>query len=450
MNVNSEKIPGVISLILNGDFNSVDYERYLKEAGQSALKEKFDVKADASDIKSGIYSIIYAGLSSGLESVGNDDAIEVAKEAALSKTKEVIPEYLCDQIKSRVESSVDSVKEASEKLVNDTLTKVVEKLGAKEYTDADEIMDAAKQILAGETTVSDVAKNKAYTALEKRVTESLEERRKRVEGKAYKNNVRKDGAMFVQDSVETVAGNGLINFQELLYGNKDLTEALEDTVTESAKNVSDNALNKMIDKACDKIGITKLLDPRELMNTAENVKNCFAEYLKGDITYKQFFLKIGHDGLYRVAQAWGTKVGVSVVLSHGLKGMAAALTGAASATIVTAVYTKLYEYAYNVFEEEALSEQRLNDIRAFSEEAISVIKEEREFLLNSTVAEAERRHKVFGESLSCMTAALDTNNIDLLISSLNSITTEVGGKVQFNSFEEFDEFMLDDSSVLEL
>ena len=132
-----------------------------------------------------------------------------------------------------------------------------------------------------------------------------------------------------------------------------------------------------------------------------------------------------------------------------MHGVAAAITAAASSTIITAVYSELYKYAVNVFEEEIASEQRLNEIKALSAEAISVIREEREFLLNSTFIQAEKRQKVFNDSLNSLSKALDTGNVELLTEALNQITAEVGGTIQFKNFEEFDDFMLDDSLTFE-
>ena len=83
-----------------------------------------------------------------------------------------------------------------------------------------------------------------------------------------------------------------------------------------------------------------------------------------------------------------------------------------------------------------------------SDEAIEVIRKERESLLANTFIAAENRQRVFQESLNDLSKALETGNVELLTSALHKITEEVGGTIQFRTFEEFDAFMQDDSLAL--
>lgn len=505
MRVDSDKITdtlsNVISTLINGGFEAANNNASLKQVAVTALTDTvdgvsgaIDFSGDAdslADIKSGIYSIVYAGLASGLEGVEYEDGnfsavLGATKEAAFSKGKEVLPGLLCDRIQAQVSSTfstrhaaiegktyksnvgknaavflTDSAEtlanqgianlqsvlsgdmsageaiegslkgaagEISDKAIDGVVSKAIDKIGIGNYVSSQEVVDTAKQLISGEVSFSEVAGQKA-TELSDRAIDGV-----------VSKAIDKIGIGEYVSSYEVVdTAKGLIS------GEVSLSEVVEQKTSE----LSESAINGAINKACDKLGISKYLDPQELMATAQNVKDCFIEYVNGEITETQFFLKVGQDGLYQVAQAWGTSIGTSIVLSTGMQGIAAALTAAASSTIITAVYSELYKYAMNVFEEEIASEQRLNEIRALSAEAVSVIRAEREFLLRNTFIEAEKRQKVFNESLNSLAVALDTNDIELLTSALNTITAEVGGTIQFKSFEEFDEFMLDDSSVFE-
>lgn len=515
MNIDSSKVSdtlsNIVSSVINKGFEVAHNETTLKSAAVSTLQETIDGVSDVlsfeetdsglGDIKNGIYSIVYAGLTSGLEGVEYEDdvtissVLELSKEAALSKTKQVLPDMLCNKIQEHVSSSVskiqadreesfirdsaeilasngmanlqnvlngdvelsdaliDSVKETAAQITDEKsrelLNKAIDKFGIGAYVDADEFLSEVKSILDGDVTVSEVAKEKAFSIVQDKIAESLSKRRTSLEEKKYKSNARKDTALFAQDSMETFASIGMENIHGVLSGSIDIDEAIDNTITDTTKEISDKAVNGAINKACDKLGLSKYLDPSAVIDTAKNVKDCFVEYTNGEITYEQFFLKIGEDGLFQVAQAWGTSIGTSIVVSTGMQGVAAAITAAASSTIITAVYSELYKYALNVFEEEIASKKRLEVIRALSAEAIDVIRAEREFLLNSTFIQVEKRQKVFNESLESMAVAIETNDVELLTQALNKITTEVGGTIQFTSFEEFDEFMLDDSSVFE-
>lgn len=453
MRVDSDKvtdtISSVLSSLISGGFDVVNNNSTAKDVAVAALtdtvggvSEAIDFSSDTdalADVKSGIYSIVYAGLASGLEGVecenGDFSAVlDATKEAALSKGKEVLPGLLCDRIQAQVSSTFGNRHAAIEEK---TYKSAMHKNAAVFLTDSAETlanqgMANLQGVLSGEMTAGEAIEN-SFTGAVGEITD------KAIDG-AVSKAIDKIGIGNYVSSYEVVdTAKGLIS------GEVSLSEVVEQKTSE----LSENAINGAINKACDKLGISKYLDPQELMSTAQNVKDCFIEYINGEITDTQFFLKIGQDGLYQVAQAWGTSIGTSIVLSTGMQGIAAAITAAASSTIITAVYSELYKYALNVFEEEIASEQRLNAIRALSAEAIDVIKSEREFLLKSTFIQAEKRQKVFNDSLNSLVVALDTNDIDLLTSALNAITAEVGGTIQFKTFEEFDDFMLDDSLALE-
>ena len=505
MRVDSDKvtdtISNVLSSLISGGFDIVNNNSSAKDVAVAALtdtvggvSEAIDFTSDTgalADVKNGIYSIVYAGLTSGLEGVECADGdfaavLDATKEATLSKGKEVLPGILCDRIQAQVSSTFSNryaaieektyksamqknaavfltdsaetlanqgmanlqgvlsgemtageaiessftgaVGEISDKAIDSAVSKAIDKIGIGNYVSSYEVVDTAKQLISGDVTLSEVAEQKA-TELSTRAIDG-----------AVSKAIDKIGIGDYVSSSEVVGtAKGLIS------GEVSLSEVIEQKTSE----LSESAINGAINKACDKLGISKYLDPQELMSTAQNVKDCFIEYINGEITETQFFLKIGQDGLYQVAQAWGTSIGTSIVLSTGMQGIAAAITAAASSTIITAVYSELYKYALNVFEEEIASEQRLNAIKALSAEAIDVIKSEREFLLKSTFIQAEKRQRVFNESLNSLVVALDTNDVDLLTSALNAITAEVGGTIQFKTFEEFDDFMLDDSLALE-
>lgn len=342
-----------------------------------------------SDLKDGIYSIVYAGLASGWEYAENsedftiDEAWQVAKAEALSKAKETVPDYLCNHIQTKVSTSFSNKRAA-------------------------------------------------------------------IENKNYKNNFHKNADIFLTDSTETLANKSVANFRGVLDGELSVAEAIENSMTETVSEVSEQAIDKFVSNASDKLGFAKYFDPQELMGTAKNVKDCFVQYLNGEITDAQFYLKIGQDGLFHVAQGWGASIGTSIAISSGLQGVAAAVTAAASATIVTAVFCELYKYALHVFEEEVASEQRLNAIRILSQEAITVIRKERETLLHNAFIQTGQRQRVFLDSLNTLDTALNTQDIDKMIAAMNAITLEVGGSVQFKTFEETRDAMLDDSFVFVL
>ena len=554
----------IVSSLINGGFEAAHGRTTMKETSMSVLHTAIDgaeqaIEFDDStgdtssldrmsfeDVKSGIYSIIMAGISDGLNNVEEaetptaQEALITARDAALSKSREVLPGMVCDRIQSQISSSFEerrtrsaergtksktaaeiagfatdsaemlasrgveglrgvmsgesSVTEAVEATLADAKseipgmifdrvqTKVSDsfdsqraKIDGKTYkhrtsqdvaelaSDSARVMaahgiDNLRGVVSGEATVSDAieatladAKSEIpgliFDKAQSRIADSFDAKRSKIDEKTYKHKGSKGAAAFANDSARAMAVHGVDNLRGVVSGDMTMTEAMEATMQDSVADISTNAVGKVTSKINEKLGLD-FLDPTTVIETAKKVKDCFGEYINGEINGTQFFMKIGYDGLYQAAQTWGTAVGTHLAVSAGLHGAAAAMTVAASSTLVVAVYGELYNYAMEVFQEEIESEERMNNIRQLSAEAIEVIRKERETLLANTFMAAEHRQKVFQESLNDLSAAVETGNVELLTAALHKITEEVGGTIQFKTFEEFDDFMQDDSLAL--
>lgn len=557
-------LSNIVSSLINGGFEVAHGRTTMKETTMTALHTAIDgveqaVEFDGSaatasplgemsfeDVKSGIYSIIMAGISDGLNNVEEaetptaQEALLTARDAALSKSREVLPGIVCDRIQSQLNSSFEERRaRAAEKSsksktgaeiagfaadsaemlasrgveglrgvmsgeasltdaveatlagakseipgmvfdrvqskVSDAFDAQRDKIDGKTYkhrtsqdiaelaSDSARVMaahgiDNLRGVVSGEATVSDAieatladAKSEIpgliFDKAQTRIADSFDARGAKIDGKTYTHKGTKGAVSFANDSAKTVAVHGVDNLRGVVSGDMTMSEAMEATMMDSVADISTNAVGKVTAKVNEKLGLD-FLDPTAVIETAKKVKDCFGEYINGEINGTQFFMKIGYDGLYQAAQTWGTAVGTHLAVSAGLHGAAAAMTVAASSTLVVAVYGELYNYAMEVFQEEVESEERMHNIRQLSDEAIEVIRKERESLLANTFIAAENRQRVFQKSLNDLSKALETGNVELLTSALHKITEEVGGTIQFRTFEEFDAFMQDDSLAL--
>lgn len=567
MKVNSEVVNStlsdIVSSLITGGFDAAHGRTSMKETSMAALHTAIDgaeqaVEFDDSDgamalgkmgfedVKSGIYSIIMAGIADGLNNVEEaetptaQEALITARDAAMSKSREVLPGMVCDRIQSQLsttfeerrtkaadkgyksktaaelsgfatdsaemlagrsveglrsvmsgEASVTDAVEATltdakseipgmifdrvQSKVSDSFDSQRAKIDSKTYkhrtsqdvaelaSDSARVMaahgiDNLRGVVSGDATVADAveatlqdAKSEipglVFDKVQSRVIDSFDAKRTKIDEKTYKHKGSKGAAAFANDSAKAMAVHGVDNLRNVVSGDMSMTEAMEATVKDGAAEISTNVVGMATSKINEKFGLD-FLDPVQVMETAKNVKDCFAEYMNGEINGTQFFMKIGYDGLYQAAQTWGTAVGTHLAVSAGLHGAAAAMTVAASSTLVVAVYGELYNYAMEVFQEEVESEERLQSIRELSNEAIDVIRKERESLLANTFIAAEHRQKVFQESLMDLSTAIENGNVELLTAALHKITEEVGGTIQFRTFEEFDDFMQDDSLAL--
>lgn len=560
----SSTLSDIVSSLISGGFEAAHGRTTMKDTTMAALHTAIDgvdqaVEFDDStgaisplgemnfeDVKSGIYSIIMAGISDGLNNVEEGEtptaheALLTARDAALSKSREVLPGIVCDRIQSQLGSSfaerrtraaengpkcktvveiaefaTDSAEILASRSVEGlrsvmsgetSVTDAVEatlagakseipgmvfdrvqskladafdaqrgKIDNRTYkhrtsqdvaelaSDSARVMaahgiDNLRGVISGEATVSDAieatltdAKSEIpgliFEKAQSRIADSFDARSAKIDEKAYKHKGSKGAATFANDSARTVAIHGVDNLRGVVSGEMSMSEAMEATMKDSVADISTNEVGKVMSKINEKLGLD-FLDPTTVIETAKKVKDCFGEYINGEINGTQFFMKIGYDGLYQAAQTWGTAVGTHLAVSAGLHGAAAAMTVAASSTLVVAVYGELYNYAMEVFQEEVESEERMHNIRQLSDEAIEVIRKERESMLVNTFIAGENRQRVFQESLNDLSKALETGNVELLTSALHKITEEVGGTIQFRTFEEFDAFMQDDSLAL--
>lgn len=488
MKINSDivnsTLSNVISSLINSGFDAAHGRTTMKEASLSILHTAVDGTSQAvefndtlgsdmgelrfEDVKSGIYSIVMAGISSGLndveetETASAQQALMAARDAALSKSREVLPGVLCDRIQSHLTASFDirrtrhaekGTKSRTAADLSDFAADSAELLAIKSVGGLRSAMSGEMSVTdAVETTLADVKSDISgllFDKVQSRVSDSFDARKAKIEDKTYKHKSSQAAANFANDSAQIAASHGIDNLRGVVSGDISMTEAVELTMKETASDVSSNMANAATSKISEKLGLD-FLDPLTVIETARNVKECFSEYINGQINGTQFFMKIGYDGLYQAAHAWGTAVGTHLAVSAGLHGAAAAMTVAASSTLVVAIYGELYSYAMDVFQKEIESEERLQTIRELSAEAIDVIRMERESLLVNTFMQAEHRQRVFQESLVDLSTAIDNGNIELLTEALHKITEEVGGTIQFRTFEEFDEFMQDDSLELTL
>lgn len=391
----SDLLPDILSVFIDNDF---DIETTVKNVSLPHLRQTVERLNPAgsdhgdsilSDLKNGLSSIVYTGLTSGLDRaeaqshIDMSDIFSASKQAAWDKSKELLSTDLCDGVQSRVNTSLNN-------------------------------------------------------------------RRAAIEKKKYKTETRKNAALFTQDSAQTFADNGIENLRGVFRGDLSTSEAFYATMTDSAVQIKDKVVDGALNKVCEKVNVSKYISTSDLTQVAKNAKDSFVSYLNGDLPATEFFLQLGERGLFRTAQTLGNSIGTSIVTSAGMHGIAATLTAAASSTIITAIYSELYKYAMNTFAEERASAQRLQEIKKLSEEAIQIIRKEREFLENTIVAQTEQQRQVFRSSLSAFGLAIQAEDIDLLVGSLNTITTQVGGTVQYHNFEEFQNLMLDDSQDFEL
>lgn len=176
-------------------------------------------------------------------------------------------------------------------------------------------------------------------------------------------------------------------------------------------------------------------------------------YASGDINEEELLQELGEKGTGMVAASYATAVG-SIV--GGAVGSAIPIVGTAVGSVVGGFIGSmigynsssiLYRGALETLENERISYERRKIIERLAEDAIK--EQERYRAMISMYAE-ERKFQFRDsceEILSEIEESIATNNINRFIVGMNQFGTLFGVKMNFDSFEEIDQFMLDDDVV---
>ncbi|MDR2523436.1 MAG: lecithin retinol acyltransferase family protein [Synergistaceae bacterium] len=87
-------------------------------------------------------------------------------------------------------------------------------------------------------------------------------------------------------------------------------------------------------------------------------------------------------------------------------------------------------------------------VKKMYEESIEQIRKNREYFGRAAEAFFERRQKIFDDGFAMMERALDFSDLDLFTQALNGLVTELGSKLQFSSYADFNYFMKNDQDKL--
>lgn len=165
-------------------------------------------------------------------------------------------------------------------------------------------------------------------------------------------------------------------------------------------------------------------------------------FAKGEITAEEAMQNVGHTGISTMGGIYG---GIAVTATLGVG--APALIGSIAGYMIA---SSLYQSCVAVFNNAKLAEEEADKVVALCEEACKQMKQQREEferLLNQAI---ELRREQFTACFSAIDSGLNNFHLENTTTALADFAALLGKQLQFESFEEFDEFMNDDSATLVL
>lgn len=196
--------------------------------------------------------------------------------------------------------------------------------------------------------------------------------------------------------------------------------------------------------------------PTMIVTGSIEIAKSMKRFANGEIDEMELMQELGEKGTGMVAAGFASSVGAGVGASIG--SVVPFLGTAAGATIGAFIgsmigyssSSMLYKGALEALNGAQVSGERRIVIEDICRAAVIETEIYREKLLKSAIAENSKREEVFKNLFDDIKKSILSNDMDFFILSVNNVGKEFGVKMEFSSFEEIDQFMLDESTVFSL
>lgn len=188
------------------------------------------------------------------------------------------------------------------------------------------------------------------------------------------------------------------------------------------------------------VALSKTNLPAMIATGIYQIGRSFYRFAKGDIDATELAVELGEKGVGAMASSWGAAAGTAVL--PGIGTVVGSMVGYMASSMI-------YQGALQAFEDERLSRENRERIHAYVESAKKQLEQETEEIEKYYVTLYARRKQVFRAGLQQVRQASEQDDFTAFAAGLQQIVGEFGDNLQFHTFEEFDDFMNDESSALD-
>ncbi len=267
-----------------------------------------------------------------------------------------------------------------------------------------------------------------------------------------KSVAREAGTAGVQAAAAgAIIGGGISTVKNMIdvsQGNKDLEEAtreiMKDTTKAGVRGGAVGAGGTVVRHGAKKAGIKAL----QKSNTATaiaagtiEVGVAIYDYAKGDISAEEAMEKIGQTGTSTASSIY---VGAA---AGAVFGPAGAAIGSVAGYIVA---SNVYQSCVAIFKHANLVEEEAARIVALYEESTKQLREQRQQFEQLIEERLEIRKEAFDDCFSIIDTGLQTANPANTAQGLAQFANLFGEKLQFEGFDEFDDYMKNTEGPLTL
>lgn len=256
------------------------------------------------------------------------------------------------------------------------------------------------------------------------------------------------------------------NLFAVIKENKDLDEAAADILMTTAKTgavaytvgAGGTALKTLMHSSKNQLirrmGTTNL--PTLMVTGAIEIGSSLKRYVDGDIDEFQLLDELGEKGVGMITAGYcatsGAVIGATIgsvvpVVGTAIGGVVGGFVGSVLGYNISGV---IYKEAMGTLKREKISYERRVIIEGLANEAIKENEKYKQMFIEYSRTQLNNREVEIRKNLEMLDRSIFENNIDDFFNSVNNIGKIFGGSLQFQTMKEFDDFMLDDTSVLEL
>ena len=237
----------------------------------------------------------------------------------------------------------------------------------------------------------------------------------------------------------------------VMRGDKEITEALQDTAIDVAKGsalgyisgASDTAIRGFMAASKNKtiVAFSKTSLPGMVASVTLQVGKSLKSYLDGEIDCIELVEELGEKGTGMLASSVGAAIGTTV-----FPGIGTIIGGMLGYMVSSSIYTA----AMQVLQDSRRARENYAAVSAIVDASIEAMKKQRMELEQALEIYFTSREIEFKKGFHEIEEAIRNHNLDLFTEGVNRIVIKLGRELQFRGFEEFDDFMNNDTTALVL
>lgn len=350
-----------------------------------------------------------------------------------------VPQEQYEGILKSADENAKSLREQGQRLLKDNKTDQAQ----KKFERADRYEEAKNRVVKSNLTTEE--------ALLARKNRKLFIAKEIVKDSHQAGVEAAKGALILSGAVSTSQ-----NIFQVLYNEKEIEEAVKDvgeTVIKSGAmaygiglsgSLIKTGMHTAKNESIRRLGTTTV--PTLIATSTVEVTKSLKRYAEGKIDEVELINELGEKGTGMLSAGYGAAAG-GVIGTAIFPGVGTAVGSFVGSTLGYTVSTILYQGVLETLENERISSERRKTLEALSNQSVIYISTIRKELLEYADASYQGRSQEINQLLEQLNNNIIVNNVNGIFDTINNLGDSIGIELQFNTFEEFDNFMRDESSV---